>query len=164
MFNASKDNSSGYNMVISKVLVAVDGSENSERALDFTLDFAEKYGADLTAINVMESSAMATVPADISAYTGDSSMVVVAKELRKFHEDLLKKISLKAKATKPNIAISTLLREGNPASEIISAAKEGNFDVVVMGHRGASKVREIFLGSISEKVAHSLDCTFIIVR
>lgn len=151
-------------MVIGKVLVALDGSENSERALDFALDFADKYSAALTIINVTESSAMASVPTGMSAYTGGSTMVAVAKDLRKFHEDLLEKTLQKAKVAKPNLTISTLLREGNPASEIIAAAKEGDFDVVVAGHRGASKVQELFLGSIGDKIAHSLDCTVVIVR
>jgi nucleotide-binding universal stress UspA family protein len=150
-------------VVVGKVLVAVDGSENSARALDFALDFAEKFGAELTVINVTESSAAASVPPEISAYPSET-MVVVARDLRRYHEGLLEKILLKAKAAKPNVAVSTLLRDGNPANEIIAAAKEGNFDVVVVGHRGVSKVRELFLGSISEKVSHSLACTVIIVK
>ena len=78
-------------MVVNRVLVAVDGSENSERALNFALDFAEKYGAELTVINVTESSAVASVPSDLTGYAGDSSMVVVAKDLRRYHEALLEK-------------------------------------------------------------------------
>lgn len=149
--------------MIKKVLVAIDGSENSERALEFALDFSDKYGAALTVINVTESSGVASVPPEIAAYTSDS-MVVVARDLRRFHEDILGKAMARAKATKPNLSVSTTLREGNPASEIIALAKEDNFDVVVVGHRGISKVREMFLGSISDKVTHSLSCTVIIVR
>ncbi len=43
-------------------------------------------------------------------------------------------------------------------------SKEGNYDVVVLGHRGVGKMREILLGSISEKVAHTVPCTVIIVK
>jgi nucleotide-binding universal stress UspA family protein len=139
-------------------------SENSERALDFALDFADKYSAALTVINVTESSAFASVPSDMSAFSGDSSMIVMARDLRRFHEDLLEKALARAKNAKPNVPVSSSLREGNPASEIVSAAKMGGFDVVVVGHRGVGKVREIFLGSISEKVTHLLTCTVIIVR
>jgi len=48
--------------LIGKILVAVDGSENSDRALDFALDIAEKYGAALTLLNVSEPPAMGAVP------------------------------------------------------------------------------------------------------
>ena len=142
--------------MISKVLVAVDGSENSDRALDFALDFAEKYNAALAVINVNESSAVAAFP--------DDSMVVVAKDLRKFHEDVLEKAIAHAKQTKPNLSVSSSLREGDPALEIASAAKEGSFDIVVVGHQGIGKVKGIFLGSISEKVTRSVSCTVVIVR
>ncbi len=149
--------------LVSKVLVAVDGSENSDRALDFASNFAEKYGAALTVMNVNESSAVAAVPPDIGGYPG-GSMVVVARDLRKFHEGILEKALARAKTLKPNVSVSTVLKEGNPASEIAGFSKEGVFDVVVVGHRGIGKVRELFMGSISEKVVHTVPCTVIIVR
>jgi nucleotide-binding universal stress UspA family protein len=43
-------------------------------------------------------------------------------------------------------------------------ARDGGFDVVVVGHRGLGRVREMFLGNISEKVAHLAPCPVIIVR
>jgi nucleotide-binding universal stress UspA family protein len=57
-----------------------------------------------------------------------------------------------------------MLKEGDPALEIVNTAKEGGFDVIVVGHRGLSKMKELFLGSISEKVAHLTPCPVIIVR
>ena len=142
--------------LIGNVLVAVDGSENSQRALDFALDFAEKYSAAITVVNVSESSAVA-------AYSGDG-LVSVARDLRKIHEDILEKALAHARSSHPAVNVSTSLREGDPASEIVAAATEGNFDVVVIGHRGLGKVKGMFLGSISEKVMRSLICTVVLVR
>ncbi len=142
--------------VISNVLVAVDGSENSIRGLDFALEFAEKYGANLTIINVTESSAAA-------AYAGDG-MASIARDLRKFHEEILNKALERAKATHPAVPVSTILREGDASNEIITVANEGNYDVVILGHRGLGKVKGMLLGSISEKVIRSLACTVILVR
>jgi nucleotide-binding universal stress UspA family protein len=150
----------GYSCLIQNVLVAVDGSENSERALAFALDFAEKYGAALTVLNVSE------LPA--ATYSGDGmigdGMVVVAKDLHKLHEDILEKAVARVKTAKPHLPVSSVLREGDPAVEIVALSKEEGFDVVVIGHQGVGKVKGIFLGSISEKVARSLPCTVIIVR
>ena len=149
--------------MIKNVLVAVDGSENSDRALDFALDLAEKYGAAVTAINISESPAMGAVPLEPTTISGES-MVIFAKDLRKFHEEILNKAVVHAKMVKPNVVVFSKLREGDPALEIVAEAKEAGFDVVVVGHRGLGRVREIFLGNISEKVAHLAPCPVIIVR
>jgi nucleotide-binding universal stress UspA family protein len=142
--------------LVSNVLVAVDGSENSERAIDFALEFAEKFNASLTVVNVSESSAAA-------AFAGEG-MASVARDLRRFHEGILEKAVAYAKSANPAVVVSTVLREGDPATEIVSVATEGNFDVMVVGHRGLGKVKGMFLGSISEKVTRSLCCTVILVR
>jgi nucleotide-binding universal stress UspA family protein len=149
-----------------KVLVAIDGSENSERALDFALEFAEKYSAHLTLLNVSEMSAVTSVPSDITPYPGGmgGSMVVLDKDFRKIHEELLTKALEHAKAVRPNVSVSSVLSEGNPASEIVALAKDEQFDVVIVGHRGSGKLKEMFMGNISERVAHQAGCTVIIVK
>jgi nucleotide-binding universal stress UspA family protein len=138
------------------VLVAVDGSENSQRAFEFALEYAEKFSYGLTVVNVSESSAAA-------AFAGDG-MASVARDLRRFHEGILEKAVDHAKNTHPSVILTTVLREGDPATEIVAAANEGNFDVVVVGHRGLGKVKGLLLGSISEKVIRSLGHTVILVR
>lgn len=149
--------------MLGKVLVAIDGSENSDRALDFALDFADKYEVPLTVLNVSEMAAVSAVPPEISAYPGEG-MVVLQKDFRKIHEELLVRSVNHAREVKPNVSVSSILREGDPASEIVALAKDEQFDVVIIGHRGSGKLREIFLGNISERVAHLAPCTVIIVR
>jgi nucleotide-binding universal stress UspA family protein len=149
--------------LIRKVLVAVDGSENSNRALDFGLDLAEKFGAAVTVLNVSESPMMGAVPMELTTVSGES-MVVFAKDLRKFHEEILNKAVVHAKTVKASVEVFWKYVEGDPALEIVAVARDGGFDVVVVGHRGLGRVREMFLGNISEKVAHLALCPVIIVR
>ena len=150
--------------MIGKILVAVDGSENSKRALDFALDIAEKYGATLTVLNVSEPPAMGAVPMEPTAVSGES-MVMFGKDLLKIHEEILRKTVAHAKIVKPEMAVSSKLREGDPAVEIVALAKEEGFDLVVVGHEGAGRVKEFFgLGGISEKVAHLAPCSVVIIR
>ncbi len=149
--------------MIQNVLVAVDGFENSDKALDFALELTEKFCASLTVLNVSEPPAMGAVPLEPTTLPGDN-MVIFAKDLLKFHEEILNKAVTHAKKVKPNIAIKWKLREGNPASEIVAEAKDTGFDVIVVGHRGSSRVRELFLGNVSEKVAHLATCPVIIVK
>ena len=131
--------------MIRNVLVAVDGSENSDRALDFGLDLAEKYGATVRVLNVIESPAMGAVPLEPTTVSGES-MVVFAKDLQRFHEEILSKAIDHAKEVKPNVVVSSKLREGDPALEIVAEAKDAGFDIVVVGHRGLGRVRETFFG------------------
>ncbi len=149
--------------LIKNVLIAVDGSKNSDRALDFGLDLAEKYGAVVTALNVSDSPPMGAVPMEPTMISG-ASMGAFSKNLQKFHEETLNKAVAYAKSVKPDVVVFPKFREGHPSSEIVAEAKEGGFDVVVVGHRGSGRVREMFMGSVSEKVVHSAPCSVIIVR
>jgi nucleotide-binding universal stress UspA family protein len=150
-------------MLIRNALVAVDRSENSVRALDFALDLAEKFGASITILNVSESLAMSAVPQESAAYPSGST-VVFAKDLRAIQNEVISKNVSHARAVKPNLPVSSMLKEGDAALEIVNAAKDGEFDVIVLGHRGLGKMRERFLGSISEKVAHNAPCPVVIVK
>lgn len=150
-------------MAITKILVGVDGSENSDRALDFALDIAEKFNAPILILNVSVSAAITAVPGDPLGYSS-SSTAALGKDLMKVHDEILSKSVAHAKAVKPALSISFKLKEGDPAQEIVNTAKEGGFDVIVIGHRGLSKMQELFLGGVSEKVAHLTPCPLIIVR
>ena len=143
--------------------MAVDGSENSDRALDLALDIGEKYNADIMILNVSGSLTMSAFPEE-SAATATGSATTVARDLRKIHAEILNNAVAHAKLVKPDLTISSTLREGDPALEIVSVAKEGGFDVVVIGHRGLGRVKELFLGSTSEKVAHLAPCPVIIAK
>ncbi len=150
-------------MVIRNILVAVDGSENSDRALDFALDLAEKFNASIMILNVSESLVMDAVSEESIAYSGGKT-AILGRDLRKIHDEILNRSVARANAVKPNLAVSSMLKEGDPALEIVNTAKEGCFDAIVIGHRGLGKMEEFFLGSISEKVAHLAPCSVIIVK
>jgi nucleotide-binding universal stress UspA family protein len=145
------------------MLVAVDGSENSGSALDFALDIAEKFNASIMVLNVSESLAMSAVPAE-TLPIADGNTDGLDKELRKVHDEILSRSVTHAKTVKPNLTISSMLTEGDPAQEIVNVAREGDFDVIVVGHRGLGRIKELVLGGVSEKVARLTPCPIIIVR
>jgi nucleotide-binding universal stress UspA family protein len=150
-------------MLIQNILVAVDGSENANRALDFALELAEKFDSALVVLNVSEVLAMGVIPQESTTYSFEN-MVILGKDLRKIHEEIISKAVSHANAVKPNLVISSILRDGDPATEIVSVAKDNGFDAIVIGHRGSSIARERVLGSISEKVAHMAPCPVVIVK
>jgi nucleotide-binding universal stress UspA family protein len=147
--------------LITKILVAIDGSEHADKALNFALDLAEKYSATITLVNVFQ------VP--MFGYLGEpfaypALLAEFTNEVKKAHEQILSKALKKAKELKPNLKISTVLEEGRPSDKIVETAKEGNFDLIVMGHRGLGRVKEFFLGSVSDRVADEAHCPVLIVK
>jgi nucleotide-binding universal stress UspA family protein len=147
--------------LISKILIAYDGTECADRALDFSLDLAERLSASLTIINVLEPPPYGNPEDPLQMSPGMAGLV---NDLRKTHQEILLKASKKVSNANPNLRFSTELKEGNPSTQIVDTASEENFDVIVVGHGGASRIREMFLGGTSERVAHLARCAVLIVK
>ena len=145
-------------MVVKKVLVAVDGSENAGKVLDFALDLAEKFGASVMILNVSELLVIDSVPKEVVAYSGGSAAAVPGKDLEMDHDEILRRSVAYAKAVKPNLSVLSVLREGDPATEIVNMAKEDGFDAIVVGNKRSGLVKELLLNGVSEKVARLALC------
>ena len=145
----------------SRILVPIDGSDHADRALDFALDIAEKYGAEVEILTVLSNSPTAPL-----AWIGDSDVWVASysNDLRLSSEKMLSDALDKARKNKPHLHLSKKLLEGRPSDEIVRTAQEGNFDLIVMGSRGLGGITEFFLGSVSNRVADEADCPVIIVK
>jgi nucleotide-binding universal stress UspA family protein len=155
--------------LINKILVAVDASEPANKALDFALDLAETYSAELTIFNVYQpitplfnfpSMSISGSPPVVTPIT----TAAFSKELKAQHEKVLSEALKKAVRIKPDLKVSTMLREGRPSDKIIEAADEGKFDLIVLGSRGIGRIKEIFLGSTSDRVADEAMCSVLIVK
>ena len=70
----------------------------------------------------------------------------------------------RAKILARHSGIITSVREGIPANEILSAADEGNYDLVVLGATEATDMKHQVLGSVSVKVAWNAPCSVLLVR
>ena len=152
--------------MIKRILVPLDGSKPADKALDFALDLAEKYSADIVLLSVVPPLVVPGVP---NLSTGvppfpPVPMSMYPEELRGSHEKVLSEALKKARKIKPKLKVSTKLVEGRPSDKIIEVAKEGKFDIVVMGSRGLGGIKEFFLGSVSDRVADEAACPVLIVK
>ena len=149
-----------------KILVAMDGSELSKKALDSALDIAERFSAQVVILSVVEHSAlqMTGFPALIPTTAYTTAMSDFSKEYIEHHRNLLSKALKHAKDSKPNLKISTKLMEGRPTNTIVKEAKDNNFDLIVMGSRGLSGITRFFLGSVSDGVVNEAECPILIVK
>ena len=149
--------------MIKKILVAIDGSKQSDKALDFALDLARNYSTEIVLINVLSPSLM--------SYIFNSRMIMpnvdysnYLNQISKSHEELLAKAFDKAKNFQKTLKVSKELVEGRPAEMIIEIAKKVMFDLIVVGSRGLSGFKEIFFGSVSNRVADMAHCPVLIVK
>jgi nucleotide-binding universal stress UspA family protein len=155
-------------MLIKRILVPVDGSEQSDKALDFALDLAEKYSAKIEILSVVshETSYMpilfggAGVPPTPASADWLNAYI---EERKTSHENVLLQ-SLKKAKIYPSLDVSTRLVEGRAAEKIVEITKKEAFDLIVMGSRGLGGVKEFLLGSVSDRVADKAECPVLIVK
>jgi nucleotide-binding universal stress UspA family protein len=144
-------------------LVATDFSENSKRALDVAVDLAEKLNASITILNVVQTSP--SVAGSIGFFSGDIPVYfdpLFYDEVKKKSEQAIANVINKVKELKPNMTLLPLVKEGNPIREIVDATK--NFDLIVIGHKGLSRVHEVFMGTTSERIVNLAKCPVLIVQ
>ena len=70
----------------------------------------------------------------------------------------------KAILMQANVKAELLLWEGDLADEILRAAREEGFDLIVVGHRGLSPLKAFLLGSVSNRVVSHAPCSVLVVR
>jgi nucleotide-binding universal stress UspA family protein len=137
-----------------KILLAYDGSAGAKRALDVALELASVSGAALWALAVEER---------LPHYAATIDEVEEAKEFANHcYQEALSVAYLRA--LKAGVELKSEIRAGHAARTIVDFTKEGEFDLVVLGSSGHSKVWAMFLGTTAEKVSRHVPCTVLIVR
>lgn len=142
-----------------KILVPVDGSEGSWRALEHAIALGEKFESEIDVINVIQpynNVALLAVPLDQSTYRQNNS------EMEKIGDKVLEMAEEKMANYPHKVEYSIEL--GHPSERIIAFAKNAQCDAIVLGSRGLSGIAEFFLGSVSSKVAQYAGVPVLIVK
>jgi len=139
---------------IQTILVGTDFSSYSDQALNYALNFAEKFSAEILLIHVIESL----------NYSVTDSMTILG------HEQAL---SVTATALLENqvkglndqsIVIKSHLTHGSAYQEIIKKAEDEGVDLIVLGTHGRSGMEHLLLGSVTERVVRTASCPVLTVR
>ena len=142
-----------------KILVPVDGSQTSWKALDTARSLAEKYDGRLLVITVM-----------IPYGSGSFLQMSLDQTLIDQNNAAMKKAGFAtldmAKDKLGSYAgdVEYLEETGNPAELILDACKEEGCDTIVIGSRGLSGVEEFLLGSVSSKVSQYAKVPVVVVK
>ncbi|MBT4933494.1 MAG: universal stress protein [Rhodospirillaceae bacterium] len=147
--------------MIKHIVVAVDSSPTSDNALDMAINLAKTYDAKLSFLHVirdMQLPESVLRMAEVEHIQGARTDV-----LRFVGEKILKSAEKKAKDAGLNNTASKVA-VGDPASEITDLAKKDKADLIVIGTRGHSDLKGMFLGSVSRKVSNLAGVNVMIVR
>ena len=138
-----------------KIIVPIDFSEHSEFALEATAMLAKKFGAEILALHMLEISEAVLTSASYQQQTKSIFLLELAK--KRFNE-FLDKDYLKG------LKVTPIVKHFKVFSEVNEVAKEQNADLIVMGSHGTSGLKEVFLGSNTEKVVRYSDIPVLIIK
>jgi nucleotide-binding universal stress UspA family protein len=132
-------------LTLHRLLVAIDGSANAELALTAAITAARRDHATLTLLLVGPD--LATGPAAWSVpMSGGCDQEAVDEDGRRRLNEIAARIPR-------DLPVTTLYRRGKAGPEIVRAAKEGDYDAILLGARGVGRVHTL-LGSVSHYVLH----------
>lgn len=138
-----------------KILVAHDGSNQADKALEEASRIALVMAAQITIVTVAPDLCLSD---EVSA----SDCTLITKSLLSEAENLMKKVTdgLVTKGIKADVVV----KDGHPAEMIIETAKEVGADLVVIGSHGRHGAERFFLGSVSLKVVEHAPCHVLVIK
>ena len=147
-------------MSISKILVAVDGSDPSFNASTYAIDFAKRNGAELIVLYIVSP-----VPYSQFEYANIGRMKEIeSNEMEKAQREVVDKV--KQKATENNVSVKTevLIKYTSVVKEIVEYAEDNKVDMIVIGSRGVTGLKKILLGSVANGVVTFSHCPVLVVK
>jgi nucleotide-binding universal stress UspA family protein len=137
-------------VMFEKILLAVDGSESSERAVATAADLASSSNAEVIVLHVVEPAASKL-----------ASEVGPPEKARRVLDDAVRTLKERGTNVRGDLRIPVI---GGVAHEIIDRAAAERADVIVMGSRGLSEWSGLILGSVTHKVLNLTSCPVLVTR
>ena len=142
-----------------KILIAIDGSDFSQAALQSVIVRPWPPNTEVRVLNVVEPPSL-LMEREMAGY--DPEFEAVWKALREQAKALVTKAAEKVRGAKLNVL--TALVEGDPKSQIIDAAHDWHADMIVLGSHGRKGLNRFLMGSVSQDVVRHAHCSVEIVR
>src|SRR4051794_10315751 len=138
------------------ILVAVDGSPDSDRALSHAIDLAECANARLTIF-----SAVPAPPAFTYATPGASALAEILDKAREETETIVRSA---LERVPDSVSVTGVVKDAPVRPALIEQVESGGHDMVVVGSRGRGAVGSMLLGSVSQHVLHNTRVPVLIVH
>ena len=141
---------------VKSILVPIDFSAGSEKALARAVPLAHQFGAKLTLLHVVE-------PAGTPDFDTSFPLLLDDDKLKGACRNRLDRI-VKDGQIEPKLIEKTLVRFGRAFNEIVRAAKTLKVDLIVISTHGYTGLKHAFLGSTTERVVRHASCPVLVVR
>jgi len=142
--------------MIETVVIATDGSASAERAVTVAADLADRFDAAVHALYVIDQGEVAGTP--------DEVRPEVAEALATAGDEAIAFVREAVAGEGDGPALSTAIREGDPAIQIMSYAQEVDADVIATGTRGRHGEHSFLLGSVAEAVVRNSPIPVLTIR
>ena len=141
-----------------KILLAVDGSEDARLAANTALDLSKMLGSELHVVYVESMPERHTEPARFAMDLPPEVVRSVEKEAEAKLEKLVEKVGERGEVTQAHA------RAGSPDAEIVALAEELGVGLIVIGSRGLGGIRRALVGSVSDAAVRHAHCPVLVVR
>ena len=142
------------------ILVPTDFSDRSKDALNFALEFSQKINGMVIIMHVLDFPSSSFNTAGEMDFSGVESLYQ-AEFIKGVHRRL---DGLKTYADKSGANVESKIKYGNPYVNISEEIAEEHVSYIIMGSNGASGLREVFIGSVAEKVIRHAECPVITIK
>ena len=149
---------------ISKILVAVDGSEESMLAVDCAIDMAKKNNAELIVLNVIHSQKYPYSPAYALRPVNPSTTNSIIQNQEEEAQRWLAIVREKANDKKIKLRTEFIIDPMSIVGAIVEYAERENIDLLVIGSRGLTGFKKLLIGSVASGVVTYAHCPVMVVK
>ncbi len=147
---------------LKRILVPIDFSEHSAKAVRYGTELTAKFGADLHLLHAVETTTI--MYGEGTGMYGDSTLYFSPESLAEVEAAAVKQLDdLKIDLADDLQVIRTVLH-GHPFVEIVRYAKDNDIDLIVVGTHGRGAIAHMLIGSVAEKVVRKAPCPVLVVR
>lgn len=151
--------------MFTKILVPLDGSSHADKALDYALDLASRYHASVQLLTVIPEVSLFSTLAYPAGETVPVGVGQYYEDLKARGKEMLTAALHAAQRMNPQINVTSKVVEGRRVSDdIVTAATDGAFDLIVMSSRGLGGITGFLLGNVADRVADHSTCPVLIVK
>ena len=155
LLDAATRTASNPALKLKRILVPIDFSDCSKKALQYALPLAKEHDAALTLLFVVP-------PAYGTAEYGGIDYAQLEASMKKGGAKALARLA--REEVPEEVKVQTVVRVGSPTREIVEAARNLPADLIVLSTHGHTGLKHVFLGSVAEHVVQRAPCPVFVVR